>query len=415
MLYYAFFGILDYVVMPEIIVELFIIRFCILIPVVSVVYFLSFLNNFKKWWQASASFITFVSGSGIIIMLFISPLVGQISYYVGIILVLIYGYILIRLRFIWASLTGWALIIFYSIYAYFYSDISQNILFANTFFLVSVNILGMFGSYYLEFYARMEFFQRKLLNVEKNKIKVINQNLEKTVNDRTVELQSEIEERKKIEKQLILELEQRETLLRELYHRTKNNMQIISSMLSMQARDSKNDFIQNSFNEIINKIQSMSLVHQKIYQTKNLSHIDLKEYIEDLASLLLKSFRIQSDQISLKFNLQNVYVLIDTAIPCGLILNELFTNILKHAFPNEIKGVISINLYVDNNEFINIEIFDDGIGISENMNLRQSHSIGLQNIFNLIDYQLKGEVKYESEQGLKWYIKLKDNQYKKRV
>ncbi|MCK5050986.1 MAG: PAS domain S-box protein, partial [Candidatus Cloacimonetes bacterium] len=230
--------------------------------------------------------------------------------------------------------------------------------------------------------------------------------------------------KKQTEEQIKVNLEEKNTLLRELYHRTKNNMQVISAMLRMQSRSIENkslsgssntEIVHESFDEMINKIKAMSLVHQKLYQSQDLSHINLKEYIADLVKLLMISFGIHSERKSLKLELNDVFVLIDTAIPLGLVLNELISNVFKHAFLNNEKDEISIRLFKEEDETINIHLSDNGIGIPKDIKLENVNTMGLQTVFSLIKYQLKGEVTYKMKDGLKWIIKLKDDLHKERV
>ncbi len=244
------------------------------------------------------------------------------------------------------------------------------------------------------------------------------------LNTTTAELKAEIIEHKLAEEQIKRNLNEKNTLLQELYHRTKNNMQIISSMLKMQSRSIENrslaggsniDFLHDSFNDVINKIKAMSLVHQKLYQAEDLSHINLKEYVKDLVNLLMISYGIRSESLSLKLDLKDVFVLIDSAIPLGLVLNELISNVFKHAFPKDENDEISIRLFQDKDGTINIQLSDNGTGIPADIELENVNTMGLQTVFNLIKYQLKGEITYKSDKGLKWDIKLKDNLHHERV
>jgi len=222
-------------------------------------------------------------------------------------------------------------------------------------------------------------------------------------------------QRKKSVEYIKNSLEEKDTLVRELYHRTKNNMQVISSLLRIQSRNSKNSFIRDSFKEIINKINAMSLVHQKLYQSKDLSRINLKEYILDLLNQVKRSFSLKAEYVLCTYDMEDFFIMIDTAIPCGLVLNELFSNIYKHAFPDNTNGEIYIKMYVDDNDFLNIQLDDNGIGIPPDQDLRKMHSMGVQLVFSLIERQLKGRVEYASENGLKWHLILKDNLYTSRV
>ena len=229
------------------------------------------------------------------------------------------------------------------------------------------------------------------------------------------DLNMEIEVRKKAENQIEKDLREKSTLLQELYHRTKNNMQVISVMLSMQARRSKNEFVKTTFSEIINKIRAMSLVHQKLYDADDLSNINLKEYIEDLSKLLMQSHNAMSSRISSELELENVNILMDSAIPLGLIINEIYSNIFKHAFPDNRTGKISVKLYLEEDGVINLQIGDNGIGIPPDVDLEKSSSMGLSTVFALIKHQIKGTVVTSTTNGLLWHIKFKDDQYKVRV
>ena len=241
------------------------------------------------------------------------------------------------------------------------------------------------------------------INAE-NKLKAINQQL--TANEQ--QLKANEEEIKKNLKEKIV-------LIQEIYHRTKNNMAVISSMLSMQSRRSDNEFVNTTFKEIINKIHAMSLVHQKLYQSQNLSNIDFKEYIEDLIKLLMRSFGSELRKIDLKLDLESVNILIDSAIPLGLIMNELVSNIFKHAFPNINQGKISIRLFKDEDSIINLQLGDNGVGLPNNFDIRKDGSMGLSSVFSLVERQLKGSISAKSGNGLKWHIKINDNLHQERV
>jgi len=244
------------------------------------------------------------------------------------------------------------------------------------------------------------------------------------LNDTSINLKSEIIEHQKDEEQIKTDLKIKTALLQELYHRTKNNMQLIASMLKMQSRSIENrslagissiDFLHDSFDAIINRIKAMSMVHQKLYQAEDLSYINLKEYINDLLNLLMISYHIRSETISLKLEMEDVFVLIDSAIPMSLVLNELISNVFKHAFPDNAKGELSIRLFKDKIDSINIQLSDNGIGIPVDIDLENVNTIGIQTVFSLIKHQLNGQIRYDTEKGLKWHFKFKDDQHKERV
>jgi len=217
-------------------------------------------------------------------------------------------------------------------------------------------------------------------------------------------LAQNITERKQAEMQLEQNLAEKNLLLRELYHRTKNNMQVILSMLKIQSRISNNDRITEIFNDISNKINAMSLVHQKLYEAQDLSHIQLKDYIDDLIRHLIYSYSPIQERIELKQDLEDIQVTIDKAVPLGFVLTELISNIFKHAFPEDRRGIISIKLYAGKSNKIILEISDNGVGIKDHENLREIKSMGLQNVFATVEHQLQGKIEWEMNGGLTWRI-----------
>jgi PAS domain S-box-containing protein len=209
-------------------------------------------------------------------------------------------------------------------------------------------------------------------------------------------------------------LKEKEILLREIHHRVKNNMQIISSLLNLQStqlKDKKDLFL---FKETQNRIRSLALVHEKLYQSKNLSMIDFAEYIRSLITYLWQFFMIDSETIRLHLDLEEAYFDINTAIPCGLIVNELVSNILKHAFPVGRKGEVRIVLVrAEGNKFM-LVVQDDGIGFPENLDFRKSETLGMQ-IVTMLVQQLDGTIELEREEGTTFKIVFEELKYKPRI
>ncbi|MBN2001627.1 PAS domain S-box protein [candidate division KSB1 bacterium] len=228
-------------------------------------------------------------------------------------------------------------------------------------------------------------------------------------------VQEDITQQKQINERLRASLDEKETLLRELYHRTKNNMQVIRSMLMLQAGFTSNKEVKRIFQETENKILAMALVHEKLYQSKDLSSINLHDYIRELAKLLVKSYSVEKDKVSLVLDIENIYVLLDTAIPCGLLLNELVSNIMKHAFPGSKKGEILVRISRTDQKQIELLVADNGIGVPDGFDFRAKKSLGLQTIFIIAEHQLQGEIKFEVENGVSCFIRFKDRLYSPRV
>ncbi len=230
-----------------------------------------------------------------------------------------------------------------------------------------------------------------------------------------VEFGQDITERKHADDQLRRALAEKTTLLHELYHRTRNNMQIICTLLDFQADYIDDVHALQAFEEIKNRIQSMALVHQKLYQSRDLSHINMRDYIRDLAELLIQTYQISSSQVSLNFDMENVFVLIDVAIPCGLILNELISNALQHAFPANRAGTLDVQLRHLEPDLIELQVADNGVGVPPSFDFRRDGRLGLQTIFTLGEKQLRGQVQCESCDGVTCKLRFKDNLYTQRL
>jgi PAS domain S-box-containing protein len=224
----------------------------------------------------------------------------------------------------------------------------------------------------------------------------------------------DITERKRAEQKIVTALEEKEILLRELYHRTKNNMQVILSMLSLEAVKSDNDELKATYQDISNRIYAMALVHQKLYQSQDLSQINLQDYLQELAQILLQNFRLSQDKIALRFEIEPVEVLIDTAMPLGLVVTELISNSLKYAFPGEMSGEINLRLFKTGQE-IELHYSDNGVSVPPEFDFRHRKSYGLQSIFALVEHQLQGKVSFEGHHGLACHICFSDTLYAPRV
>ena len=202
----------------------------------------------------------------------------------------------------------------------------------------------------------------------------------------------DITERKLAEDSLKASLREKDTLLRELYHRTKNNMQVISNLIDLQVLTIKDDHTLSLFRETQNRIRTMALVHEKLYQSKDLSNLNLKDYLSDLAAAVLAGYQLGSDRISLKVDAADIPVSIDTATPCGLILNELMSNSLKHAFPGGRSGEIGIVIRETEKSVIELRFSDNGIGLPEGFDWEKASSLGLNLMRNLAVKQLDGTI-----------------------
>jgi PAS domain S-box-containing protein len=232
--------------------------------------------------------------------------------------------------------------------------------------------------------------------------------LERKVQERTVELwnateflKDEIAERELAEKQLKASLQEKEVLLKEIHHRVKNNLQIISSLLYLQSKRIADEHALNIFKEGQNRVKSMALIHEKLYRSKDLTQIDFAEYVRSLASYLFQSYGADPRLIHLKIKVDNVFLGVDRAIPCGLIINELVSNALKYAFPKGRAGDIEISLSLGEAGQCTLRVGDNGIGFPAGLALDKMESLGLQLVNNLVK-QLEGTLEVEQRQGT-WF------------
>lgn len=201
-------------------------------------------------------------------------------------------------------------------------------------------------------------------------------------------------------------LEEKEVLLREVHHRVKNNLQIISSLMSLQSEYTQEPETLKMFQESKNRIRSMALIHEKLYQSKDMAHIDFSEYLKSLVDMLLTFYSEKSGDINVNFNCEKINLEIDTAISMGLIVNELLSNCFKHAFPGQKKGEVRISLSKNSEDYL-LEVADNGVGIPEDIDFRNTDSLGLQ-IVQTLTIQLKGNLVHESGDGTKFNLSFPD-------
>jgi len=241
-------------------------------------------------------------------------------------------------------------------------------------------------------------------------LRISHDELEKRIEERTrelaisnEELRSQIRRRRKGEDQIKASLEEKEVLLREIHHRAKNNLQIISSLLNLQSRYIKDKQVLHVFKESRDRIRSMTLVHEKLYQSRELGRIDFAEYVRSLAASLFHSYQVNSDLVTLKTNIDGAFLDIETAIPCGLIVHELVSNSLKYAFLEGRQGKVHIDLHSDKESKLTLVIGDNGVGFPKDLDFRNRKSLGLRLVCILVD-QLRGSIELDRSSGTEFKI-----------
>lgn len=224
------------------------------------------------------------------------------------------------------------------------------------------------------------------------------------------ELQREIERRQHVEEQLKASLEEKEILLSEVHHRVKNNLQIVSSLLGLQRILIRDERIVSALVDSQNRIRSMALIHEQLYRSQNLGAIKISDYVRGLVAELLRANSTIAASVSTKINVDDVMLPVGMALSCGLILNELVTNCLKHAFVGGRPGEIRIDFQEESDKVFVIAVSDNGIGLPPGFDYRNSGSLGLQLVLNLSEVQLRGSVEVKSGQGTTFEIHVRQRE-----
>jgi len=216
-----------------------------------------------------------------------------------------------------------------------------------------------------------------------------------------IEIATNITERKLAEQQLESSLAEKEMLLKEVHHRGKNNLQVIASLLSLQALKVASQEAIDALTDSGQRVQLMAQVHNRLYQSDNLTQIDFSEFLKSALNEQSRIYDAATRGIKLTFDLQDIALTIDQAIPCGLIISELVTNALKHAFPNGKDGEIKIGLTEPGEDRVEILVSDNGVGIGETDGYSNDSSLGLEVVETLIS-QLHGDMSVDSTEGTKY-------------
>ncbi|PKG31377.1 histidine kinase dimerization/phosphoacceptor domain -containing protein, partial [Methanoregula sp.] len=215
----------------------------------------------------------------------------------------------------------------------------------------------------------------------------------------------DITERRKAEEEILASLHEKEVLLREIHHRVKNNLQIIASLLYLQSITITDAFTTEILRESRSRVRSMALIHEKLYRSEDLAHVPFATYIESLIDSLRDAYGINNGAVSIAVSIDppDLALSIETGIPCGLIINELVTNAIKHAFPGGKSGIISIAMRQTGSGIYTMVIADNGEGFPKDVDFRNTSSLGLQLVNNLVA-QLEGEIALDSSDGARFTI-----------
>ena len=216
-------------------------------------------------------------------------------------------------------------------------------------------------------------------------------------------VQHELAERTRAEAQILASLKEKEVLLKEVHHRVKNNLQVISSLLNLQTRYARDAQTIEHLQDSQNRIRTMALIHEKLYQSENMAEVDFADYLRSLTTYLLRSYGAEERGVKLTLRAVELRLGIDVAVPCGLITSELLSNALKHAFPPGVAGEIGIEVSVADAQRLQLAVCDNGVGFPEGRSITSPGSLGLQ-LVNTLVQQIGGRIDLERNHGTRFVI-----------
>jgi two-component sensor histidine kinase len=248
-----------------------------------------------------------------------------------------------------------------------------------------------------------------------NALREAREELERRVAERTAKLrtanqclQMEIVQRERNEERISASLREKEALLSEIHHRVKNNLQIISSLLALQCERVTDQPVRLALMDSQSRIRSMALIHEQLYKSRDLSRIDFSEYIGNLSRALLKAHFTEAATVTIHACVDRIFLPVGMALPCSLIINELLTNCLKHAFAGDECGEVRIEFHCDNEGVYRMAVSDNGRGLPADFDWRNTSSLGLKLVMNLAEIQLGGSLDVHTQNGTCFRIEFKD-------
>jgi len=404
---YDLFGILDSLIVPDQRRFFWILRYMVFTPYAVGTYLFTYTKLFRWAVQLAYFLLEAVAGVIIIIMIVAASSVAGTYYYAGLILIFMLAYSAMDMRFIWATAAGWLIVVLYEVAVFMFTDMSYMILISNNFFFIGANIIGMFAAYNIEIAKRRNFFHLYLLERERETVKDYSDNLESKVMERTFQLEhknmklrKEVEAREKIEKEMKSLLLEKEILLKELYHRTKNSLQMVSSMLSLEILHNDDIKLDEILRKTELKIYSMEVVHQKLFESGNLSSLNLKDYIYDVAVYIAQSCSGDGVPVDMDFDMDDIFSPINTAVTCGIIVTELVINSVKYSCRDRVEHAeLAVSLKSLESDRIEIVIAGRGCGGEDEASIDPMKNIGLRTVYELGRYQLGGEVFFSELPG----------------
>jgi two-component sensor histidine kinase len=248
-----------------------------------------------------------------------------------------------------------------------------------------------------EFFPAKVYIDDKFANYYENRVFRLQ-------NGELVAIYDDVSTQKRAEEQIQASLKEKEILLQEIHHRVKNNMTVIASLLDLQMNNTDNNIAKEALQDSQNRVQSMSMIHETLYRSDNLSAIDLKMYLTELGKNIIQNYSM-GNAVQFKVEAEKIMISLKQASPIGLIINELIANCLKYAFPGDRMGEIGLSLKAIKENGIEIAVSDNGVGIPDDFDLKTADSLGLKLVKLLAEDQLDGSIDMESNNGTKFTIK----------
>ena len=208
-----------------------------------------------------------------------------------------------------------------------------------------------------------------------------------------------LDEHKRSEDRIKASLKEKEMMLREIHHRVRNNLQVISSLLGMQARAAKDKDVKDALSESRNRINAMSLIHNQLYESENLSEVNMKGFVDNLVVQLFQVYSVEDTRIAPNISVANSPLPISIAVPVGLIVNELLSNAFKHGFVNRDEGTVGVSFSVSEKGLVSLAVSDDGVGLPAGFDIDKSKTLGLRLVKILTEDQLRGTLEVTGEGG----------------
>jgi two-component sensor histidine kinase len=369
-------GFFDAALFPEQWRTLWLLRFVCVIPLFAFSLLITWTRVYHRCWQGLNMVHILSTGSSAIVAMTLTQPPLNVLYLFSLILSLLFGYAFVRERFLYASICGTLLLAGFIAAKQWGLESGLAVSSADTYIVIVFHLLGMTIAYSMEYAARKDFFLSWMLTRQNDK--------------------------------LLASLKEKDLLLKEVHHRVKNNLQVVASLLDMTRYRSREPAVSAALLGARSKIQTMALIHTQLYRKHSVDFIDMQKQIHDLYQNLRVLYPA-GGQIRFHLDADNTHLSVTQALPCALIVNELLSNALKHAFSQRADGNIYISMKQPRMGKLHLCVSDDGCGLPAEMRMEKISSLGLKLVRVLVVDQLEGTLRVESAPGATFHIYFRVN------